>query len=292
MDLSQETQATLDMYGVGTTSGPTISAAAACIARRLVERGVRFIQLYSGGNHNDDNWDAHGDLVKNHDYHAGNTDQPIAALLQDLKERGLLDSARSIVWGGEFGRQPTAEYAAGTGRDHNSYGFTMWMAGGGIKGGQSVGDDRRTRRRRRRRPVPRQAPARHRALANGPRPQSAVLLLQRARPEARRRRRSASDQAGDLAIGPGRCVPGHVQLDGTGVPSYERSEKLVQKSAGDSGNFKRLKSAGVLHYPVPKVVNCLARNGKMKPGPSMTLYLLLFYSSIKSFVVNLDAATQ
>ena len=108
------------------------------LARRLVERGVRFIQVYSGGAHNDDNWDAHSDLKKNHDYHALNTDQPIAALLKDLKQRNLLDETL-VVWGGEFGRQPTAEYAEGTGRDHNSYGFTMWMAGGGIRGGVSVG---------------------------------------------------------------------------------------------------------------------------------------------------------
>ena len=108
------------------------------LARRLVERGVRFVQVYSGGAHNDDNWDAHGDLVANHNQHAGATDQPIAGLLKDLKQRGLLDETL-VVWGGEFGRQPTAEYGVGTGRDHNSYGFTMWMAGGGIKGGVSVG---------------------------------------------------------------------------------------------------------------------------------------------------------
>ena len=90
------------------------------------------------GSSNYANWDAHGDLVKNHSFHAGNTDQPVAALLIDLKRRGLLDETL-IVWGGEFGRQPTAEYAKGTGRDHNAYGFTMWMAGGGIQGGQSVG---------------------------------------------------------------------------------------------------------------------------------------------------------
>jgi uncharacterized protein (DUF1501 family) len=92
-----------------------------------------------GGAHNDDNWDAHSDIVKNHTKHAGHTDLPIAGLLKDLKARGLLSST-VVVWGGEFGRQPTAEYATGTGRDHNSYGFTMWMAGGGIKGGVSVGE--------------------------------------------------------------------------------------------------------------------------------------------------------
>jgi hypothetical protein len=138
VDLNQETQATLDLYGVGDKKRTDDFGRRCLIARRLVERGVKFVQLYSGGNHSDANWDAHGDLVKNHEYHAGNTDQPIAGLLQDLKERGLLESTL-IVWGGEFGRQPTAEYAAGTGRDHNSYGFTMWMAGGGIKGGQNVG---------------------------------------------------------------------------------------------------------------------------------------------------------
>ncbi len=99
---------------------------------------MRFVQLYAGGAHNDDNWDAHGDLVHNHNFHAGRTDKPIAGLIKDLKQRGMLDETL-IVWGGEFGRQPTAEYAKGTGRDHNAYGFTMWMAGGGIKGGVSVG---------------------------------------------------------------------------------------------------------------------------------------------------------
>ncbi len=137
VDLSQETEATQKQYGLDKT--PTQDFARKCIlARRLVERGVRFIQIYSGGAHNDDNWDAHGDLERNHNFHAGNTDQPIAALLKDLKQRNLLDETL-VVWGGEFGRQPTAEYEKGTGRDHNSYGFTMWMAGGGIKGGMSVG---------------------------------------------------------------------------------------------------------------------------------------------------------
>lgn len=137
VDLSQETEATQRLYGLDNPR--TLDFGRRCLlARRLVERGVRFIQLYSGGNHSDFNWDAHGDLVKNHEFHAGNTDQPIAALIQDLAERGLLDSTL-LVWGGEFGRQPTAEYAEGTGRDHNAYGFTMWLAGGGIRGGKSVG---------------------------------------------------------------------------------------------------------------------------------------------------------
>ncbi len=137
IDLAQESEATKALYGMDHPR--TLDFGTRCLlARRMVERGVRFIQLYSGGSHNDANWDAHGDLEKNHNFHAGNTDKPIAGLLQDLKQRGLLDSTL-IVWGGEFGRQPTAEYANGTGRDHNAMGFTMWMAGGGIKGGCSVG---------------------------------------------------------------------------------------------------------------------------------------------------------
>ncbi len=137
VDFSQETKETLELYGIN--GSRTEDFGRKCLlARRLVERGVRFVQIYSGGAHNDDNWDAHTDIVKNHSKHAGNIDQPVAALLKDLKRRGLLDST-IIIWGGEFGRQPTAEYAQGTGRDHNSYGFTMWLAGGGIKGGVSVG---------------------------------------------------------------------------------------------------------------------------------------------------------
>ncbi|MEZ6056559.1 MAG: DUF1501 domain-containing protein [Planctomycetaceae bacterium] len=137
VEIASETEATQNMYGLNRKETETFGRQC-LLARRLVERGVRFVQIYSGGNHNDANWDAHGDLEHNHNMHAAETDQPIHALLTDLKERGLLDSTL-IVWGGEFGRQPTAEYAKGTGRDHNSYGFTMWMAGGGIKGGTSYG---------------------------------------------------------------------------------------------------------------------------------------------------------
>lgn len=137
VDLSKETEATKELYGLN--NAQTEEFGRRCLlARRMVERGVRFIQLYSGGAHNDSNWDAHTDIEKNHNYHCGRTDKPIAGLLKDLKQRGLLDSTL-IIWGGEFGRQPTAEYAKGTGRDHNAYGFTMWMAGGGVKGGVSVG---------------------------------------------------------------------------------------------------------------------------------------------------------
>ena len=137
VDIDAEDEETKSLYGID--RGKTADFGRKCLmARRLVERGVRFIQIYSGGNHDDNNWDAHGDLKFNHDKHAGATDLPIAGLLKDLKRRGLLDETL-VIWGGEFGRQPTAEYAQGTGRDHNSYGFTMWMEGGGVKGGTSIG---------------------------------------------------------------------------------------------------------------------------------------------------------
>ena len=169
------------------------------LARRLVERGVRFIQIYSGGAHNDDNWDAHTDIVSNHSKHAGRTDKPIAGLIKDLKRRGLLDQTL-IVWGGEFGRQPTAEYAKGTGRDHNSFGFTMWLAGGGIKGG-TARNDRRAGVHGRRGPVPRQEPARDHPDPAWPGPEWALLLLRGIAPEARwRRSASRSGRLFELPI--------------------------------------------------------------------------------------------
>jgi len=137
VDVSREPEHVKKLYGMDDPK-TKIFGRQCLMARRLVEHGVRFIQVYSGGNHVETTWDAHDDLVVNHNLHAGETDKPIAGLLKDLKQRGMLDDTL-IVWGGEFGRQPTAEYAVGTGRDHNAYGFTMWMAGGGIKGGVSVG---------------------------------------------------------------------------------------------------------------------------------------------------------
>ncbi len=138
VDLSQETAATLELYGVG--KEPTDEFGRNClITRRLVERGVRFVQLYSGGGHLEDTWDAHESVEKNHGKHGGEVDQPIAALLTDLDQRGLLDSTL-IMWGGEFGRMPFAEGAGAPGRNHNPYGFTMWLAGAGVKGGTSYGE--------------------------------------------------------------------------------------------------------------------------------------------------------
>ena len=135
LDLSGESQATLDMYGVGRE--PTHDYGRRCLlARRLVEQGVRFVCVVSGGGPGDMQWDAHSDIEENHLRKAAETDQPVAALLTDLKRRGLLESTL-VLWGGEFGRSPEAE--SGKGRDHHNLGFTMWLAGGGIRGGQVVG---------------------------------------------------------------------------------------------------------------------------------------------------------
>jgi uncharacterized protein (DUF1501 family) len=137
VDLGEETAATLEAYGVH--QEPTAEFGRNClIARRLVERGVRFVQLYSGGGHLEETWDAHESVEKNHGRHAGETDQPIAALLTDLEQRGLLESTL-VVWGGEFGRMPFSEGEGKPGRNHTPYGFSMWMAGGGVKGGTIYG---------------------------------------------------------------------------------------------------------------------------------------------------------
>lgn len=135
VDISREKPETLQLYGID--SARTEKFGRKCLlARRLVERGVRFIQIYSGGGHGDDTWDAHGDIVGNHGKHAGDTDRPIAGLLRDLRQRGLLDSTL-VVWAGEFGRMPISQGSRG--RDHNPGVQTVWMAGGGIRGGTVIG---------------------------------------------------------------------------------------------------------------------------------------------------------
>jgi Protein of unknown function (DUF1501) len=132
VDLSKETAETQALYGLDKKETATFGRM--CLfARRLAERGVRFIQLYSGSG---SKWDAHSGLEKNHSELCKSTDQPIAGLLQDLKRTGLLDDTL-VIWGGEFGRTPHSE--KGDGRDHNASGFTMWLAGAGLKGGRTVG---------------------------------------------------------------------------------------------------------------------------------------------------------
>jgi hypothetical protein len=132
VDLSAESEATKRLYGLDNRETEKYGKNM-LLARRLVERGVRFVQCYSGSGNL---WDAHNDLEGNHTKYCGQTDQPIAGLLADLKARGLLESTL-VIWGGEFGRTPFNE--KGDGRDHNPWGFSMWMAGGGIRGGTVVG---------------------------------------------------------------------------------------------------------------------------------------------------------
>jgi len=138
VDLTRETKPTLEMYGVG--KHPTDEFGRNClVARRLVERGVRFVQLYSGGGHLEETWDAHQSIEKNHGQHGAEIDQPIAALLTDLERRGLLESTL-VIWGGEFGRMPFSEGQGEPGRNHNPYGFSVWFAGAGVKGGMAYGE--------------------------------------------------------------------------------------------------------------------------------------------------------
>ena len=136
VDISRESAETRRLYGVDEPR--TDEFGRRClVARRLVERGVRFVQLYSGGGPVAMQWDAHDDVNANHEKMFGLTDKPVAALLTDLKRRGLLDETL-VGWGGEFGRTPVAQRGS-RGRDHNATGFTMWFAGGGTKGGTIFG---------------------------------------------------------------------------------------------------------------------------------------------------------
>ena len=129
-DVATESPETARLYGLAAKE--TAAVGRACLlGRRMVERGVRFVQIRVGG------WDAHGNIKGNHERQAARTDKPIAALLADLKRRGLLDST-IVVWGGEFGRTPTME-GRGNGRDHSPAAYSMWLAGGGVRGGQIIG---------------------------------------------------------------------------------------------------------------------------------------------------------
>jgi hypothetical protein len=137
VDFASESEATRKLYGLDDTV--TEPFGRQCLmARRLVERGVRFVQLYHGGlgNQNSDTWDAHEDILSNHTKHAAEVDKPISGLLTDLRARGLLDSTL-VVWQGEFGRMPISQ--RGVGRDHNPGAMSIWMTGAKIKGGQVIG---------------------------------------------------------------------------------------------------------------------------------------------------------
>jgi hypothetical protein len=141
VDLSKESEATKKLYGMDEKE-TAVYGANLLMARRLVERGVRFVECYSGSG---SGWDGHTEIVANHDKWCKASDKPVAGLLADLKARGMLKDTL-VVWGGEFGRTPfmqlnsvTGQRAKNPGRDHNPWGFSMWMAGGGVKGGQSIG---------------------------------------------------------------------------------------------------------------------------------------------------------
>src|SRR3954465_9226102 len=132
VDLSKESDATKALYGMDQKQTATMGRMC-LLARRMVERGVRFVQLYHGAG---SKWDAHSHIEKNHTDLCAKWEKPVVGLIKDLKSRGLLDSTL-VIWGGEFGRTPMSE--KGDGRDHNPTGFTMYMAGGGVKGGRAIG---------------------------------------------------------------------------------------------------------------------------------------------------------
>jgi hypothetical protein len=141
MEITGETDATRKLYGLDNKETETFGRQC-LIARRLVERGVRFIQIFAGkgasgdGSVDDVPWDGHNDIERNHRSCAAATDQPAAALLADLKARGMLQDTL-VIWGGEFGR--TSDSQGSLGRDHNPHAFTIWMAGGGVRGGVHYG---------------------------------------------------------------------------------------------------------------------------------------------------------
>jgi hypothetical protein len=137
LDIAAEPKHIQDLYGIGVEACDHF--ARQCLtARRMVERGVRFVQIYSGGMENQRSWDGHIDIKGNHEQFAGETEQPVAALLEDLAQRGLLDETL-VIWCGEFGRLPIAQKGEKPGRDHNPHCFTAWLAGGGVKGGVTHG---------------------------------------------------------------------------------------------------------------------------------------------------------
>ena len=175
-DLANESKFTRQEYGDGEFAN------ACLIARRLVERGVRVVQVYYGA---DQPWDDHQDINRHRD-HARKSDRPIAALLKDLKARGLLEDTL-VIWGGEFGRTPYSEGAKG--RDHHSLGFSMWLAGGGVKGGFVHGATDELGMQAVDQPDARPRPARHDPALDGPGSRAPDLSLQRPRLPADRRQR-------------------------------------------------------------------------------------------------------
>ncbi len=200
-DVSREPANIRELYGPGVHGRQTL------IARRLVERGVRYVQLWHGAGQP---WDNHNQIEANHRKLAAEIDRPIAALLTDLKARGLLDETL-VLWGGEFGRTPTVELGGDgkpmNGRDHNHYGFSVWMAGGGIKGGTVYGSTDEFGFRAQERPGQRPRPARHDPAPPRLRPRAADLSLRRAGLPPHRRSRKGPARHRRLTVR-GRSHPG------------------------------------------------------------------------------------
>ena len=203
LDLDQEDERTQRMYGLfdpvpdhSLAVGPAVFGRQCLIARRLIERGVRFVQIYHGGGHQQQTWDAHLGVEENLAIHCPEVDRPIAGLLQDLEDRGLLDETL-VVWGGEFGRQPVSQLAgngqeaSAIGRDHNPKAFTMWLAGAGVKPGSygetdDIGAEAAVNRHHIR------DPARDDPAPDGPALRRAHVPLRRTRPQAHRCHRAAA----------------------------------------------------------------------------------------------------
>ncbi len=197
IDISKESHATRKLYGVD--EQPTdYFGRQALMARRLVERGVRFVQIFSGGGNFEPSWDAHWDLKGNHGLHCAETDKPIAGLIKDLKSRGLFDSTL-IIWHGEFGRLPISERMDG--RDHNPNGFSVWLAGGGVKGGTIVGATDQYGYRAVENPKIGLRAARHDPAPARARSREADLPLQRPRHAADRRAREGDQGDSGVASG-------------------------------------------------------------------------------------------
>ena len=182
VDISRETEATRRLYGIGQKE--TNEFGTRCLlARRMVEKGVRFVQLYSGDT---GGWDAHKDVLKNHSKYCRRTDLPIAGLLKDLKTRGMLDDTL-VIWGGEFGRMPMSEQ--GTGRDHNPWGYSVWLAGAGVRGGMAYGATDPVGLRRRAKQGARARPSRDDSTFTRHQPRTPDHLPQWPRRAPHRRRR-------------------------------------------------------------------------------------------------------
>ena len=247
VDLADETEPRPGGSTAWTTRRTADFGTRCLLARRLVERGVRFVQVYSGGGPVAMQWDAHDDVDANHEKMCGLTDRPVAALLTDLKRRGLLDETL-VVWGGEFGRTPVSQ-GGSRGRDHNATGFTMWMAGGGVKGGTVLGATDEIGLHAVEEPAPRQRPARDDPAPDGPRPHPPDVPAQRPRRAADGRRRPGPDRPARLSTA-GRRVPSR----GLATPPRSgRPAGVDGRPAPEQGNLALEPAAGTVRPAIGRI---------------------------------------